>query len=199
MRCLTRFILILFLSCETSTKDLPILSYTVNDSGQKTFYNIEYDGFTNQSGESFSTETIEGKIFIANFFFTRCPSICPPMRTKLISIAEEFSEDQNFLIISHTIDPEHDSVSVLKSYAEATEIPGNTWQFIRASKEKTKSQAEMYMTNFKPKEDGSDFYHSSYVALVDSDRQIRGFYNILESSDVNRLIHDIEFLVLKSK
>ncbi|MBR9846836.1 MAG: SCO family protein [Algicola sp.] len=196
MRCLTGLILIVLLSCETSTKDLPILSYTINDSGEKTYYNIAYEGFTNQSGESFSTKTIEGKIFIANFFFTRCPSICPPMRTRLISIAEEFSEDQNFLIISHTIDPEHDSVSVLKTYAETTDIPESTWQFIRASEEKTRLQAELYMTNFKPNEDGSDFYHSSFVALVDQKQQIRGFYNVMIGEDVERLKTDIGRLLL---
>lgn len=117
------------------------------------------------------------------------------MRTELIAIAESFSDEENVMIISHTIDPIHDSVSVLKTYSEATGIPDHKWQFLRASEEKTKSQATMYMTNFKPNEEGTDFYHSSYVALVDQKQQIRGFYNVLLSEDVDRLKADLERLL----
>ena len=183
------------MSCETSSKELPILSYKIDASGEKDYYTITYEGFTNQLGESFSTENIRGKICIANFFFTSCPSICPPMRTELISIAKEFSEATNLMFISHTIDPKHDSISVLKAYAEATGIPDSKWQFIRASEEQTKLQAKIYMTNFKPNEDGTDFYHSSYVALVDQKQQIRGFYNVLINEDVERLKIDIQHLL----
>lgn len=160
-------ILTLLWSCNDIPKELPVLSYTIDAAGSKSYYKIDYEGFTNQLGNSFSSERIQGKICIANFFFTRCPSICPPMRTALISIAETFSEDDTVMLISHTIDPKHDSISVLKTYAEATGIPHNKWQFLRASEEKTKHQAQTYMTNYKPNEDGSDFYHSSFVALVD--------------------------------
>ncbi|WP_323788523.1 SCO family protein [Psychroserpens sp.] len=183
------------MSCNSNSKDLPILSYTIDDTGQKNYYNISYRDFRNQLDESFSTETIKGNICIANFFFTSCPSICPPMRTELIAIAESFSDEENVMIISHTIDPIHDSVSVLKTYSEATGIPDHKWQFLRASEEKTKSQATMYMTNFKPNEEGTDFYHSSYVALVDQKQQIRGFYNVLLSEDVDRLKADLERLL----
>ncbi|WP_431137418.1 SCO family protein [Psychroserpens mesophilus] len=171
------------------------MSYTIDASGNKNFYKINYNGFTNQLGDSFSTEDLKGKICIANFFFTRCPSICPPMRTELISIAETFSEENNIMIISHTIDPKHDSVSVLKTYAEATGIPTNKWQFIRASEEHTKRQAKSYMTNFKPNEDGSDFYHSSFVALVDQKQQIRGFYNVLIKEELERLKTDVNYIL----
>ncbi|WCO02768.1 SCO family protein [Psychroserpens ponticola] len=186
---------LLVLNCNTSSKELPILSYKIDATGNQRFYNMTYQGFTNQLGDSFSTEDIQNKICIANFFFTRCPSICPPMRTELISIAEAFSVDENILLISHTIDPKHDSIPVLKGYSEATAIPDNKWQFIRASEEKTKLQAEMYMTNFKPNEDGSDFYHSSFAALVDQKQQIRGFYNVLVLEDVERLKIDIKQLL----
>jgi protein SCO1/2 len=196
MTCLRRLvclILILFLGCNTSSMDLPILSYKIDASGNKNYYKINYEGFTNQLGEPF--EMNENKIYISNFFFTSCPSICPPMRTELISIAEEFSENENFILISHTIDPKHDSIPVLKAYAEATGIPDSKWQFLRATDEKTKLQAETYMTNFKPKEDGSDFYHSSFVALVDQKQQIRGFYNILIKEEVERLKTDLKYLL----
>lgn len=192
-----RFCLIIFLvalSCKSSTETLPVLSYTINDNGQKAYYTITYSGFTNQLGQDFSTENLKENICIANFFFTRCPSICPPMRNALIDIAETVSDENDLLIISHTIDPEHDSVAVLKDYAETTGIPPNKWQFIRASETRTKAQAKQYMTNFKPNNDGTDFYHSSYVALIDKQQQIRGFYDILVEADVSRLLQDITLL-----
>ena len=182
-------------SCQSNPKDLPVLSYTIDASGKPEYYSITYEGFFNQLGDSFSTETIKNKVFIANFFFTRCPSICPPMRTELIKIANEFSDESNFMIISHTIDPEHDTVVLLKNYADRTEIPPKTWQFLRASESHSKLQAKQYMTNFKPNEDGTDFYHSSYVALVDKQQHIRGFYNILVPEEVKRLKNDIQILL----
>lgn len=182
-------------NCNTSTKELPILSYKISDSGKKENYKITYDNFTNQLGHSFSSEDLTGNISISNFFFTRCPSICPPMRTALISVAEEFSDNENLVLISHTIDPTHDSIPVLKSYAEATGIANHRWQFLRASEANTKAQAKQYMTNFEPNEDGSDFYHSSYVALIDEEQYIRGFYNVLIKEDLERLKTDIKQLL----
>lgn len=195
---MNRFILVLIIlcfSCTSNKSELPILSYKIDVSGERQTYTITYEGFVNQEGASFSTASLNDKIYIANFFFTRCPSICPPMRTQLIGIAKYFEEADNFMIISHTIDPESDSVSVLKSYSDATEISSDTWQFLRSSIEMTKAQANQYMTNFKPNEAGTDFYHSSYVALVDTNLMIRGFYNILVPEDIARLKVDTASLL----
>lgn len=181
--------------CQTSFKELPILSYKINSSGEKINYSITYEHFTNQLGRPFSTDDIKDKVFIANFFFTRCPSICPPMRTVLVNIAENFSDNTDFLIVSHTINPENDTVEVLKQYSEATGISNQEWQFVRSSEENTRHQANQFMTNFRPYEDGIDFYHSSYVALVDKHQLIRGFYNILVIEEVERLKKDIQSLL----
>ncbi len=186
----------MFVGCQSNSKELPVLSYKINDEGEKVNYLITYDDFTNQLGTSFSTGTIDNKVVIANFFFTRCPSICPPMRTELMEIAVIFENEAGFMIVSHTIDPENDTVEVLKNYADATEIPPIKWQFVRSSEENMREQANQYMTNFKPNEDGTDFYHSSYVALVDKNQQIRGFYNVLVKEEVDRLKEDIKLLLL---
>lgn len=181
--------------CQPNSKELPVLSFKVDDSGNKTNYSITYKNFTNQLGKPFSTENIKSRIFIANFFFTRCPSICPPMRTELIDIAKTFDNEDEFLIVSHTIDPENDSVEVLKNYSEATGVSSEKWKFVRSSFENTRQQANVFMTNFKPNEDGTDFYHSSYVALVDKKQQSRGFYNILVLEEIKRLKEDIILLL----
>ncbi|MCB0446613.1 MAG: SCO family protein [Gelidibacter sp.] len=192
--CLLILIFCLY-GCDLVTKELPILSYKIDDNGNEIHYGINYEGFENQLGENFTSKDIFDRVFIANFFFTRCPSICPPMRTELIKIAETFQDEDDFMLISHTIDPENDTVDILKSYAEATGIPSEKWQFLRSSPENTKAQANQYMTNFRPNEDGTDFYHSSYVALVDKHKLIRGFYNVLVAEDVERLKEDIKILI----
>ena len=193
-----RFALIclIVLSCNTKQDKLPILSYQVNNEGEKELYAIEYTGgFVNQLGEEFvDVAHQENKVFIANFFFTRCPSICPPMRQQLIGISESI-DNENFLIISHTIDPTNDTPNVLKDYAEATGISLDRWQFLTATEAQVKAQAKQYMTNFKPNEDGTNFYHSSYVALVDKNRMIRGFYDLLKPREVELLKEDIELLL----
>ena len=192
MKIVLLFCFYFLVSCNSNDKNLPVLSYKIDGSGNKSYYTINYKEFTNQLDEDFK---VSDKVFIANFFFTRCPSICPPMRLQLIDIAETFKNENDFIIISHTIDPENDTAPILKDYQEATGIKSSKWQFLRSTVENTKLQAELYMTNFKPNQDGTDFYHSSYVALVDRKQQIRGFYNILAATDVERLKKDINVLL----
>lgn len=192
MKIVLLFCFYFLVSCNSNDKNLPVLSYKIDGSGNKSYYTINYKEFTNQLDENFK---VSDKVFIANFFFTRCPSICPPMRLQLIDIAETFKNENDFIIISHTIDPENDTALILKDYQEATGIKSSKWQFLRSTVDNTKLQAELYMTNFKPNQDGTDFYHSSYVALVDRKQQIRGFYNILAATDVERLKKDINILL----
>lgn len=186
---------LLLVACKSEWNKLPVLSYTIDDAGQKEIYTIEYPaGFLNQKGKEFSNERLADKVFLANFFFTRCPSICPPMRQQLIGISQSIDHD-DFLMLSHSIDPANDTPEVLKDYAEATGITSDRWQFLTASEEATKAQAAQFQTNFKPFEDGTDFYHSSYVALVDRDRMIRGFYDLLKPKEVELLKKDIKTLL----
>lgn len=188
-------LLILVSSCDSNEKILPILSFKMNDEGIKEYYTITYDGFVNQFNENFTTDNLKGKVCTANFFFTRCPSICPPMRQELIKVADALEEYEDFMMISHTIDMDHDKADVLHTYWEVTGIPAETWQFLRSTEAKTKAQAKQFMTNFRPNKDGSDFYHSSYVALIDKKQQIRGFYNTSTPIEMERLIEDIKLLV----
>ncbi len=195
MRLRVLFIVVLFISCQSQTEDLPILSYTINSKGEKETYSITYSDFINQDGKQVTTETIQNKIVVANFFFTRCPSICPPMRTEFIDVAKEFLEEESFLLVSHSIDQKNDTIEALKKYSDATEIPSYKWLFVTSTEEDTRQQAKQFMTNFRPNEDGTDFYHSSYVALLDKNQRIRGFYNILIPEDVERLKANIKMLL----
>ena len=173
---------------------LPVLSFQIKE-GKKEYYNISYEGFKNQNGDLFSSTLIKDKVHITNFFFTNCPSICPPMRSKLISIGSYFEAEDDFVMISITIDPKRDTIAALKEYAINTGVPDSKWQFLRGSEKLLNSTSEKFMTNFKPNEDGTDFYHSSYVALVDDKQQIRGFYDLLKPIDVKQLKKDAEILL----
>lgn len=189
------FLILIIFSCKPEEKTLPILNFKINDDGIKEYYTITYDGFVNQFNNEFTTVDLKDKVSIANFFFTRCPSICPPMRQELIKISEAVKDHQDFMMISHTIDMTNDTVDVLQTYWQATGVPAERWQFLRGTEAVAKAQAKQYMTNFKPNEDGTDFYHSSFVALIDKQQQIRGFYNTSTPVDMDRLIEDIKLLL----
>lgn len=181
--------------CSTKERSLPILSYRIDEGGNKVEYTITYNEFTNQFGESFNTKDLSNKIVLSNFFFTKCPSICPPMRNALIALENDFRDEDDFLIISHTIDPKNDTIPVLYKYWEATGVSKHHWQFLYTTEELMKKQAAQFMTSFKQNEDASDFYHSSYITLLDKKQQIRGFYNSLIPEELERLKKDISYLL----
>ena len=198
---MNRFIFLLFLivlSCESEWSKLPILSFSFDENGKKEFYAIDDFQLTNQLGQQFTNNNTKDKVYIANFFFTKCPSICPPMRNALLNIASNFKNEADFMIVSHTIDPKNDTVEVLKEYADETTIPTEKWMFLTGDKSDIISLAKKYMTSFKKTEDGSDFYHSSFTMLVDKNQRIRGFYNTLVAEDMTKLQKDISQL-LKEK
>lgn len=183
------------MSCKNKTPELPVLSFNYID-GKKELYKIDNFIFTNQNGESVTPSSTEGIVHTMNFFFTSCPSICPPMRIKQQELAETFSEEKNFKQYSISIDFKNDTVDKLKKHAELHNINSTQWNLLRApSEEKLEDIASVLKTNFKPNEDGTDFYHSSYVALIDKEQYIRGFYNILLDEEVTLLKRDIESLL----
>jgi protein SCO1/2 len=183
------------MSCKDQTSDLPILSFDYID-GKKELYKIDNFEFTNQNDEIITSSTTEGKVHTINFFFTSCPSICPPMRIKQLEIAEYFSEEENFMQYAISIDFQNDTVNRLRNYAERHRINSNQINLLRApSEEQLEQMANLLKTNFKPNEDGTDFYHSSFVALIDQDHYIRGFYDILLDEEVTLLKGDINKLL----
>ena len=188
-------LLAVLMSCKTNTSDLPILSFNYID-GKKELYKIVNFEFINQDGDTITSSSMQGKVHTMNFFFTSCPSICPPMRIKQQDIAETFSEDDNFMQYAISIDFQNDTVNKLRNYTERHHINSEQINLLRAaSEEALKTIANLLKTNFKPNEDGTDFYHSSFVALMDKDQFIRGFYDILLDRDVALLKEDITRLL----
>ena len=187
--------LLIFMSCKNNASDLPILSYNYIN-GNKELYKIDDFEFLNQAGDTVTSKTTKGKVHTMNFFFTSCPSICPPMRIKQQGIGETFSEDHDFMQYAISIDYKNDDLNRLKNYAERHKIDSKQINLLRAlSEEQLQDIANVLKTNFKPNNEGTDFNHSSFVALIDKDQYIRGFYDILLGSDVALLKEDIKKLL----
>jgi len=153
--------------------------------------------FVNQYGDSVSNKTLNGDIYVVDFFFTTCPSICPIMHRNMLKVYETFKSTGNFKIISHTIDPKHDSVPVLKKYADKLGISGNTWWFLQGRKEDIYTIAEKnYLVAVKQDSSASSggYIHAGYFVLIDKQKRIRGSYDGTDPKQVDELIADIKTL-----
>jgi len=150
--------------------------------------------FVNQYGDSISNKTLDGNIYVADFFFTTCPSICPVMHRNMLDVYNTFKNTADFKIISHTIDPQHDSVPILKKYADKLGVTGNTWWFVQGKKEDIYKLSESYLVR-KPQEDVKQlFIHDGSFLLIDKQKRVRGAYDGTDPKQVSQLIADIKTL-----
>lgn len=161
------------------------------------FHRISSFSLVNQEGEPITEETFEDKIFVADFFFTICPGICPKMTANMKVLQDEFLNDDDILLLSHSVTPERDSVSVLKQYAESKGVLSDKWHLV------TGAQQEIYKLGRKDyfveeslgiAKEEDEFLHTENFVLIDKDRHIRGIYNGLNKTSVNQLIADIRTL-----
>lgn len=152
--------------------------------------------FFSQSGDSFSSKELTGKIYVADFFFTRCPSICPEMSTQLTRVQEEFMGDDEVKIVSFTVDPVYDTVGVLNKYAGEYRAKEGKWFFLTGSKDSIYQLAQQgfFISAMEDKERPLDFIHSEKFVLVDKTGRIRGYYNGTDPADVDRLVTEIKVL-----
>lgn len=161
--------------------------------------NIE---FTNQLGKNVLLDDAHGKVLVVNFFFTRCPSICPKLTASMKRLQESFVKNPDIVqFISISVDPIHDSVSVLRKYADKHKIDHDTWWMVTGDKTEIYDFAihEMKANIADPGIDTA-FIHTEDIFLLDSNRIIRGWYNGLDSNAQARLVRDIPTLMLeKSK
>ena len=152
--------------------------------------------FINQNGLVVNEKTVEGKIYIAEFFFTTCPGICPTLTKHTKKIQNEFINDNDVLILSHTVFPEKDSVSVLHAFAEQHNINSTKWHLLTGSKKDlyTISRKGYFAISYQPDLSDDGFIHTENVVLIDKQRRLRGIYNGTNVHEMNRLIEDIYVL-----
>jgi len=191
------FLFILLFSCKQNPP-LPILGEVDFDAkGDTIYHTIPAFSFPNQNGKIITDKDYAGKIYVSDFFFTTCGTICPKMTNQLLRVQEEFESDKDVLILSFTVNPEVDSIAVLKAYAKAFGANENKWNFCTGSKAKLYKLAQKGFLLIKPEVDvnnPSQFLHSEYFNLVDRKGRIRGVYDGTDSTDVSRLINDIKTL-----
>jgi protein SCO1/2 len=152
--------------------------------------------FVNQYGDSITQKSLKGDIYVADFFFTTCPSICPIMHRNMLTVYNEFKNVPDFKIISHTIDPKHDSVAVMKKYADKLGISGNSWWLLQGNKEQTYDLGQKdYLVAVK-QDDGTPggYVHQGWFVLVDKQKRIRGYYDGTDEKQVAKMIGDIKIL-----
>ncbi|MDB5004077.1 MAG: hypothetical protein JWQ34_2302 [Mucilaginibacter sp.] len=148
----------------------------------------------NQYGDSITNKSLDGNIYVADFFFTTCPSICPIMHRNMLNVYDAFKAEKDIKIISYSIDPKHDSVAILKKYADKLGVTGNTWWLLQGKKEDIYKLSESYLVT-KPQEDAKQlFIHDGYFILVDKQKRIRGTYDGTLPEQVTKLIVDIKTL-----
>ncbi len=150
----------------------------------------------NQDSVFVTNETFGHGVYIANFFFTHCPSICPTMQRNLLKVYERYKEDERVRFLSHSIDFRHDSPAVLKAYAEKLGVTNDHWQFVTGTKTEIYGLSDSYMVYTK--EDASvpgGYDHSGYFLLVDSQRRIRGAYDGTNDEQVSLLLEELETLL----
>lgn len=151
---------------------------------------------TNQNGETVTQENFNNAIYIADFFFTRCQTICPIMAINMADLQEYFKNDPEIKFLSHSVTPEMDSVSVLKAYAIKNGAIDGKWEITTGNKKHIYELARKSYFAVLDEGDGGDqdFIHTEQFILVDKKRQIRGFYDGTDKNEINRIIKDIEIL-----
>ncbi len=183
----------------SETAELPILGERYVDDNQDTVYHSIADfAFVNQVGDTIRKEDMAGKIYVADFFFTTCPTICPVMKKEMLRVYEQFKGEPNFRILSHTIDPSHDTQAVLKDYADKLGVPNAaTWNFLTGDQEKIFEigQTSYLTTTMADEMEPGGFLHSGAFLLVDQQGRIRGVYDGTKTDQVDRLLADIPKLL----
>jgi protein SCO1/2 len=172
--------LIYFLSAAFADKTkLPVLGEPGHVAGAFSFLN--------QNGETVTERSVDNRVTVVEFFFTSCPSICPVMNGNLKELYEKFKTNPGFMILSHTVDPERDSVKTLKKYSLRFDASPPAWQFLTGNKDSLYQRASKDYLLAVEDSSNSNFIHTQYVALLDKKRQIRGFYDLTNKENVGKM------------
>lgn len=155
----------------------------------------------NQKGETITLDDVKGKVFVVEYFFTTCGTICPKMTAQMTRVQKKFKGNDDFKILSFTVDPEYDTVEIMNAYARKHNAVEGQWHFLTGKKEELYHLARNSFFVLKPAEAknlgdaGSDFIHTNNFVLVDQELRIRGYYDGTSISEVNELMEDIQFLL----
>ncbi len=195
-------------SCSSNERKLPIY-------GERTPVEKEVDGkkiidtiyqtipnfsFLNQDSAQLTQDFFKGKIYVANFFFTHCPSICPTMQRNLLKAYKKYKGNEKIAFLSHSIDFKYDQPYILKDYANKLGVDNDQWQFVNGSKADIYGMADKYLVYAK--EDASvpgGYDHQGYLVIIDPEKRIRGAYDGTDETQVNKLLEDLDVILNEYK
>lgn len=201
---LSAVIIYLFYNALQPKKNLPVYSPAMVNSELvpeeiqhvRKYHTIADFSLTNQNGEAVTQEDYKDRIYIADFFFTTCPTICPLMTKNMAVIQSEIQDDQEVLLLSHSVTPEIDSVAQLKKYALEKGVDDKKWNLVTGDKKDIYELARKSYLAVKTDGDGGpfDMIHTENFILVDKERRIRGFYDGTKTEDIEKLMEDLKVL-----
>lgn len=195
----TLLTILIIVSCGQSKNNdqLPFYGNTIYEEKDTIYHTIQEFTLVDQDSNLVANETLADQIYVADFFFTSCPTICPKMKQQMLRVYDKFKNEDDFIIVSHTIDPEYDTVALLRDYAQRLGVKSDKWKFLTGDKDDIYDLAEtsyMSIADEDPDAPGG-FIHSGAFLLVDKDRRIRGIYDGTVPEQVDILMLDIEKLL----
>ncbi len=154
--------------------------------------------FINQEGQTITEQNLKDKIYVVEYFFTTCQGICPKMNDNMVAVYQAFRNDNDFMILSHTVDPEVDTVAQLKRYAQKYDADPTRWMFLTGNKDSLYKMAiDDYLipiADSTVEKINPTFIHTQKFVLIDKEKKVRGFYDGTEPASVKKLIQDINEL-----
>lgn len=155
--------------------------------------------FINQDGQRVTDKDVEGKVYVAEYFFTNCQSICPLMNNNMKMVYDQLKDEKDFLILSHTCDPERDSVQQLKKYADSMKVDTRRWMFLTGRKDSLYTMARVSYTIDDPADNlldiKDDFLHTQFWALVNKKGEVKKIYDGIKQSEVEAMVKRIKSML----
>ncbi len=192
---------LLLLSCGVKEEKLPIFGQREVVGNDTVYHTIAPFAFLDQDSVWVTNDTFKDNIYVADFFFTTCRTICPIMKKQMLRVYEATAEMPDVKILSHTIDPEYDTIALLHDFAERLGVESKRWHFVTGEKDSIYkiAQTSYFATAMEDKTEPDGFIHSGAFLLLDKKQRIRGKYDGTKEEDVNRLIIDIKKLRRESE
>ena len=192
----TMVVLLSACSPKSESERLPIFGEREMNGKDTIYHTIARFQFVDQDSALISNATFKDKIYVADFFFTSCRTICPIMKTQMLRVYEATQEMPDVLLLSHSIDPEYDTVALLHDFANRLGVESKRWHFVTGVKDSIFkiAQTSYFATALEDKTEPDGRIHSGAFLLIDKLGRIRGKYDGTKEEDVNRLIADIKIL-----
>jgi len=189
-------LLLCLCACKSEQTELPIYGQTEIIDTDTILHEIPAFQFTNQDSVPITNATLADHIYVSDFFFTSCPSICPKVKKQMLRIYDKFEASELLKLVSHTMDPKRDTPEALRIYASNLEVDTDKWMFLTGDKDELFEIADDYFIAVIEDESvPGGFDHSGKLILVDKDRHIRAFCEGTDPDDVTAFMKDIEWLI----